>query len=682
VPTTIDEWGIPRVSGEDVLEVAHEQGLAVAQDRTWQITLDHWRVLGTTAAVLGPSGVSWDVFSRRALVEETARAAYARLDLDTRAFVDAYVDGVNLGLSRIGPVSELDRLDARPTPWEPFVPLGIFLVNHILFGTFPAKLWREHLVSTVGPSIAALFHYEGLWSAGSNAWVVGGERTASGLPLLAGDPHRNYQAPNCYQQVQLVCPDFDVTGMTFPGVPGVQHFAHAGSVAWGITNASADYQDVFVEDLRRTGAGVQARGPAGWYDVPSRIATVEVRSAPAVTAEVIETANGPVVIGGPGEAAYSLRTPSFALSDLGFSALVPLLRARSTGDVEAAFARWVEPVNNLLVADDTGAVVQRVVGRVPDRAEANRWLPVDGSSPQAAWTGWVDLPHSEVAPEGQLATANQRMDGFDRIGTEFSRSARADRIDALLDGRTGLTSADFAAIHLDTQRPPSVLLDLVGSAEGLSDAAIGLQAELIGWDGRMEADSAAAGAFLAVRDAVVAQFMELESLAGLGSGSPYGDLYAAWFVLSGRVLMGLDELLSAGELLKADTQALVADAMEVVSTSSTTGDGSTTYGERHRFGPWHGLTGRSEDPAIEVPLGGDYDCVLAAGALPGVVHAHRGPVARYVWDLADRSAGGWVVPLGADGDLVSVHGSDQLGLYADGRLVPLPPVSRARPPGD
>ena len=98
---------------------------------------------------------------------------------------------------------------------------------------------------------AALLCRDGPQSSGSNAWAVGGARTASGSPLIGGDPHRVLESPGVYLQVRLACEDpddpFDVAGFTFPGVPGVQHFAHAGDVAWAITNALADYQDVFEE---------------------------------------------------------------------------------------------------------------------------------------------------------------------------------------------------------------------------------------------------------------------------------------------------------------------------------------------------------------------------------------------------------------------------------------------------
>ena len=104
----------------------------------------------------------------------------------------------------------------------------------------------------LGPD-EALLSRDPSYVSGSNAWAVGGARTATGQPLIGGDPHRVIESPGVYAQVRLACEDpddvFDVVGFTFPGVPGVQHFAHAGPVAWAITNAVADYQDVFEESL-------------------------------------------------------------------------------------------------------------------------------------------------------------------------------------------------------------------------------------------------------------------------------------------------------------------------------------------------------------------------------------------------------------------------------------------------
>jgi len=378
-----DAYGVPHVRAGSVTELALEQGRVTAHDRAWQLDLEHRRGEGRTAALLGEAGLEWDTFARRAGLAGVAQRAYAGLDDEGRAFVAAYADGVNAAFGEGVSAPELDSLGVRPGDWQPWTPLAVFLVQQVLFGTFPTKLWRHRVRTLVGDDALELFRTEGL-SGGSNAMAVGPARTASGFPIVAGDPHRTFEAPNVYQQVRLSCPEFDVAGYAFPGVPGVQHFAHAGEVAWAITNAMADYQDVYAERLERRGDDVVALTADGEEPVSRRVEAVEVRDGDDVEVEVLVTARGPVLIGGPGAAeTWSLRTPSYQLGDLGFAALLPLLRARTVDDVDAAFARWVEPVNNVVIADRSGRVLHRVAGVVPERDDG--------------WAGWVDeLPRREV----------------------------------------------------------------------------------------------------------------------------------------------------------------------------------------------------------------------------------------------------------------------------------------------
>ena len=199
----------------------------------------------------------------------------------------------------------------QPAPWEPWTPLGVFLVHHILFGTFPNKLWRAHVTQTLGAGAVELFSIEAPVWAGSNAWAAAGSLTQSGSPLIAGDPHRLMELPGVYQQVRLACPEFDVVGLAFPGVPGIPHFGHTGTVAWAVTNAMADYQDLYSEQLRREGDVVLALGPDGARPVLAQHEeTILVRGSAAETVEIIETERGPVISGGVDGGALSLRTPA------------------------------------------------------------------------------------------------------------------------------------------------------------------------------------------------------------------------------------------------------------------------------------------------------------------------------------------------------------------------------------
>jgi len=376
--------------------------------------------------VVGPTGLDWDVLARRTRLVDVARRGWASLDEEAQAFVAAYVAGVNVGLAAPAhaEVPELAVLGAAPQPWEEWTPLAVFLAQHLLFANLGGKLWGQRAHDALGAD-AHLLDPEGP-EGGSNAWAVGGARTASGLPLVAGDPHRIIESPGAYLQVRLACEDpddaFDVVGFAFPGVPGAPHFAHAGEVAWAITNAMADYQDVYAVSL-------DADDPASVTE--HHVEVVEVAGERAVEVEVVSTPYGDVIDGGLAESrGLALRTAVSELGDSGLGSLLGLLRARSADDVEAAFAGWVEPVNNLVVADRTGAVRYRLVGRVPLRADANRRRLADPADPAAAWRGWLEPPEpDDVGPGGAVVTANDRRGPeSEDVGALFAAPYRRDRL--------------------------------------------------------------------------------------------------------------------------------------------------------------------------------------------------------------------------------------------------------------
>lgn len=649
-----DPWGVPTVRAASIDELAREQGRVTAIDRGDQIEMDRLHAVGRTAEVLGVAGVGWDTFARQTLIDRTARECFERMDTETQRFCAAYVAGVEEGLDR-----------RQPGAWTPWTPLGIFCVQHVLFGTFPTKLWRARVAAALGEDALDLIGGEGPALSGSNAWVAGGRRTVSGSPIIAGDPHRVLESPGVYQQVRLVCPGVDVVGLTFPGVPGVQHFAHAGEVAWAITNAMADYQDLFVEQLRRTAAGVEARGAEGWYAADVHTEQIDVRGADTVPVEVVVTRQGPLVVGGPDAGqGLSLRTASRVGRDLGLDAILPLLRSRTVEDVDRALDRWVEPVNNVVIADRSGRVRYRVAGRVPVRDERARRVPVPAWDEQHTWMGWLDpLPSSEVGADDVLVTANERRGPESAaVGHEFAPPHRADRLRDLLGGRRDLTVEDARSLHLDTALAPAGRLRaLLDSVETLTPAAADLRSIIGSWDGRMDASSAGAAAFAAVRGALVRRLADEPAFAALREPSPWPALFDPWVDGVGRLGQELDRLVDRSPTpWGIDLAALATRALEEVAAAGP----PETWGATHVWAP-------AGVPAVA--LSGDTECVLSTSSVPGVTdQVLRGPVARYVWDLADRAASRWIVPLGASGDPADPHHHDQLDHWSGGRLVPVP----------
>ncbi|WP_019073307.1 GNAT family N-acetyltransferase [Streptomyces hokutonensis] len=677
-----DTWGIPHLRAGGADELARAQGRVTAHDRAWQLETERHRAQGTSAAFLGIGALPWDLFARRARLDDTARRCFAALekrDPETARWVRSYVDGVNEGLAEAGSEApEFAESGLAPGRWEPWTPLGVWLATHILFAGFPAKLWREEAIRHLGPDAVGLFATDGPGTSGSNGWLVSGARTTTGLPVLAGDPHRFIEDPGVYQQVHLSCPEFDVVGLAVPGVPGIAHFGHTGTVAWAITNAMADYQDLYRERLRRTGAGVEALGPDGsWRRAARHTETIEVAGEAPVEVEIIETERGPVVIGGPEgpdggvtappgtpPLAISLRHPPRVTEDLGFTTLLPLLRARQVADVDRAFDDWAEPVNVVQAADTEGGLLHRVAGKVPLRAEANRTRLVPAWEPGHDWHGWHEPPRVEPAADGIAVMANQRGPATP-LGVEFAPPHRADRIAALLAERTHWSAVDMPAIHMDTQLGSvTPLLEHLTSLTDLTPEATALRDRLLTWDRRMDADSTDAAAYAAVRGAVVRRLAAHPAFAALAEPPAYPEVFLPWLALLPRVGFALEHLLGARELYGIDRTETVRAAVEEVAASPL-----STWGDTHRLTPWRALAGT---PTPGPGLSGDHDCVLCTSSVPGLTDlSARGPAARFVWDLARREDSLWVVPLGASGLPGSPHHRDQLPLWLKGDLVPV-----------
>lgn len=675
-----DAWGIPHLRAGGAAELARAQGFVTARDRAWQLEAERHRAQGTSASFLGGSALAWDRFARRARLDDTARRCFAdleRRDPETARWVSAYVDGVNEGLAD-GTAPEFARTGLTPGRWEPWTPLGVWLATHILFAGFPAKLWREQVAAHLGADAIGLFATDGPGTSGSNGWLVGGERTVTGQAVIAGDPHRWIEDPGVYQQIHLSCPEFDVVGLAVPGVPGIAHFGHTGTVAWAITNAMSDYQDLYRERLRRTGAGVEALDPDGvWRRSARHTETVEVAGEEPVEVEVIETGRGPVIIGGPegldGDpadpcgvpVAISLRYPPRVTGDLGFAALLPLLRARRVADVDRALDRWAEPVNVVQAADTEGGVLHRVAGRVPLRAETNSLRVVPAWEPGHEWRGWHVTPRAGLT-DGVAVMANQRGPAAP-LGVEFAPPHRADRITALLAGKERWSAAGMPAIHTDTHlASASPLLDRLDALDDLTPEAAALRDRLLGWDRRMDAGSADAALYAAVRGAVVRRLAAHPAFAALTTPPVYPEVFRPWLALVPRVGFALEHLLRAGELFGIDRPAAVRAAIEEVALRPPAG----VWGDTHRLAPWRAL--EPQQPYDEPALSGDHDCVLCTSGVPGLTdRAARGPAARYVWDLARREDSRWVVPLGASGVPGSPHHRDQLPLWLAGDLVPV-----------
>ncbi|MFO8175160.1 MAG: penicillin acylase family protein, partial [Longimicrobiales bacterium] len=291
----------------------------------------------------------------------------------------------------------------------------------------------------------------------SNAWVVGGERSASGKPLVANDMHLALNAPNIWFLVGLHAPGYDVVGMSIPGAPGVVA-GHTPAVAWGFTNAMVDDADFFVERVNPENPG-QYLTPDGWVPFEIREETIRVKGEDPVNLTVRSTRHGPVIT--PVEERAGDRVMAFqwvAHAPAGtFSALVGMGRAGSVEAFLRAARDFDNPHQNLVFADTAGSWGYWMGGRVPLRASGPPpHLPVPGWTGEHDWVGWVDFEDKPqtLAPErGYVVTANNaqaRDESALRVtdGGWFG-PYRAQRITELLEAREIHDAGSMLAIQMD-----------------------------------------------------------------------------------------------------------------------------------------------------------------------------------------------------------------------------------------
>lgn len=353
---------------------------------------------------------------------------------------------------------------------------------------------------------------------GSNNWVVDGSRSTTGKPLLANDPHLGLSAPAIWYFARLQAPDvdgmrgMDVIGATLPGTPFVV-LGRTSGVAWGFTNTGPDVQDLYLEQLHPEQPD-QYRVPApegqtDWAAFETRVETIRVKGQADVQHTVRRSRHGPVISDVPGRTRDLIDTGRYALalrwtaledSDSNVQATLESNRAQSVDDLLAAYRHFHAPMQNVVMADRSGLIAYKAVGRVPVRGpqhDIRGIAPAPGWDARYDWAGWLpyeDTPQDDGA-KGWIATANQRIHAGDYphfLTQDWAPPYRQQRIEALLAQTAKHDAQSFQAMHADLQSAATVLLlphlQKTRSAHALAPAAM---AALKDFDGTMSADSAA-----------------------------------------------------------------------------------------------------------------------------------------------------------------------------------------------
>jgi penicillin G amidase len=378
--------------------------------------------------------------------------------------------------------------------------------------TDPLLAWSEDFASNAG-------NVEG---RGSNNWVIAGSHSKSGKPLVANDPHLGLSAPAIWYYARVQAPPernadgsqnapLDAIGATLPGLPFVV-LGRTTKVAWGYTNTGPDVQDLYLEQINPAN-GKQYKTPQGWADFEVRHETIKVKGKPDVTLAVRSTRHGPVLSDAQESHATVLDMSHYVIA-LRWTALdadnhtalagIRSNRAQSVDELIAAYSSYHSPMQNVVMADITGNVAYKAIGKVPVRSANNDIMgvaPAPGWEARYDWTGWLPYAQTPQADQaaiearGWLATANQRIHGADYphfITSDWEIPYRQHRIDALLAAQPQHDLASMQTVHKDQlSLSGQKLLPFLRRAQGTHPLTAQVQAILKDFDAVMRADSPA-----------------------------------------------------------------------------------------------------------------------------------------------------------------------------------------------
>ena len=552
---------------------------------------------------------------------------------------------------------------------------------------------------------------------GSNAWIVSGEHTATGAPLLANDPHLGAAMPSVWTQMQLRCErvteecPFDVAGFSFSGLPGIV-IGHNQRVAWGFTNLTTDVADLYVERVEEDGY---------WQDgekhpFEQRTETISVAGGEDVELEVRSTKHGPIVsdltddfaavaadprVGTgtgaeetaadpsadgdlpPGENAISLQWTALTAGTTP-EAIFTLNRAENFSDFRLAASQFDVPAQNLMYADVEGNIGYQAPGKLPIRGEGDGWLPQPGWDSAYDWKGYIPFEEQPVIynPEsGYIVTANNAIvdDEYPHfLSRDWDSGYRAARIVELLEDRIRsgpVTAADLAEIQMDNRSPVAASLQRAYADFDSGDQHVQRALHLLlDWNGQNDADSAAAAFANVLWDEV-----SEELVGGAAADVPRDDQSRLALVFD-RLLdepesawwsRGADRDAASQEQLLGRAAQHALDRIVRLQGSDPSG---WNWGELHAITLTSGTFGESGIAPIEAlfnrgpyPVGGGSGVVNATGWELGEGFATTSvPSMRMVIDLADWDASTWHHLSGASGHAFHPNYADQTPGWAAG----------------
>ncbi|MFO7680196.1 MAG: penicillin acylase family protein [Chloroflexota bacterium] len=742
-----DAYGVPHIYAQNRHDLFLAQGYVTAQDRFWQMEFWRHIGMGRISEIAGSATVEQDKFIRTMGWNRMAESYIAYYETEAPVFMDileAYSAGVNAYIAEnqdslplqfqiLGRVNEPWEIE----PWQPVhtVAWGVVMADN-LSGNWSNELLRARLYQELGqetvdtlipgypyhnrPVIAPtadqvnalaptptgrqtavidwqrvnttligerpLLALTAVFDAniGSNNWVISGDHTTTGLPLLANDPHLGVQMPSIWYEVGLHAPDYNVRGFSFASVPGVI-IGHNDRIAWGVTNVGPDTQDLYVEKFNPDNRN-QYEYMGEWEELETITEVIKVNGAEDLILPVRLTRHGPIIneavddLTDPLAIRWTAHEPSRILQSV-----ILLNQAQTFAEFREALRYWDTPSQNVVYADIDGNIGYQTPSRIPIRANGDGRTPVPGWTGEHEWTGYVpfdELPTLYNPPKGFIVTANHAVVDEDYphfIAYDWADGDRGLRIETMIQDRLAnggkISAADIAEIQFDSQSLPAAawvpLLTDLASDDPQVQAAL---EQLRGWDLQERTDSVPAALFelfyLHLFNNVLADEIGADNVDAIAGRDIFmytlaADPEAAWWDN-----INTPERETAVHIMHQS----LADGISWLSENVGGEMDDWTWGKIHTITLADGVLGASGVAPLEAifnrgpyPLAGGSDLVNANGwrrSEPAVVRSY--PSMRMIVDMGDFENSQSVIPGGQSGHPTLSHYDDQMPLWLNG----------------
>ncbi|MCR6524344.1 penicillin acylase family protein [Lysinibacillus capsici] len=714
VTVTRDEKGVPHIFAKTDADLYRAQGYVQAQDRLFQMDLARRQASGRLSEIIGEATVNTDKHFRTFSLRDAAEKSLAAYDDESKQVLEWYAEGVNAFIAQAKESNTLSYefalLGYEPEEWTVVdsLTIGKYMAYDLggNWNTLAFRHWAlqnfdeekakelfikypENASAIIEANIQNPVAVAGQFSAemlpnefnGSNNWVVSGDKTKSGMPILADDPHLGLSTPSIWYQMHLQSPQQNVSGVIFAGIPGII-LGHNDEIAWGVTNVGPDVQDLYIE-IPNPDNPTQFRYDGKWEQAEVRDESIKVKDGETVDFEVVVTRHGPIMT----DLAFKDTEPTAQFS-MQWTALQPTAelravlgfnKAKTWGDFEKALEDFKAPAQNFVFASKDGTIAYKANGQIPIRKQGEGQLPVPGDSSDYGWEGfipWDELPTLVNPKEGFIATANNQVIGEDypyHITDFWAQPYRFERIKEVLEANDAITVEEMMALQMDQHNLyareflPDLLTSLKEKDQDGKYAEI--MAMLEKWD---MVDAKESGAPLVFHTLMIKlqEVLFKDQMPEDMYGIMYGKFNITDQLLrtaySGEKSIWIEEQGGIDETIYKAFELTIAQLEDQFGKNSS----KWQWGDYHQLTFDHTLGSASPILAAyfnakKVPIGGSKVTVQAAdNDLAGNVD--HGASWRFVVDVGDLSSAYHIVGPGQSGHVKSDWYQDQVLDWANG----------------